>query len=65
MKETSLMIGTRYAWNIDYKGDQICLERLRIFKFVFQKPRSLLVQSDWTYGFEQRRFQIKVTVLGY
>ena len=27
MQGTSVIIGTRYAWNIDYKGDQVCLER--------------------------------------
>ena len=27
MQGTSVMIGTRYAWNIDNKGDQVCLER--------------------------------------
>ena len=26
MQGTSVIIGTRYAWNIDYKGDQVCLE---------------------------------------
>ena len=35
-------------------GDQVCLERLKILKCVFQKPRSLLVQSDWTNGFQIR-----------
>ena len=24
MQGTSVIIGTRYAWNIDYKGDQVC-----------------------------------------
>ena len=28
MKETSVIIGTRYAMNIGYKGDHICLEYL-------------------------------------
>ena len=27
MQGTSVIIGTRYAWNIDNKGDQVCLER--------------------------------------
>ena len=51
MKGTLVIIGTRYAWNIDYKGVHICLERLKILKCIFQKPRSLLGQSDWTNGF--------------
>ena len=27
MQGTLVIIGTRYVWNIDYKGDQVCLER--------------------------------------
>ena len=27
MQGTSVIIGTKYAWNNDYKGDQVCLER--------------------------------------
>ena len=27
MKGTSVIMGTRYKWIIDYKGDQVCLER--------------------------------------
>jgi hypothetical protein len=27
MQGTSVIKGTRYAWNIDNKGDQVCLER--------------------------------------
>ena len=27
MQGTSVILGTKYAWNIDNKGDQVCLER--------------------------------------
>jgi len=27
MQGTLVILGTRYAWNIEYKGDQACRER--------------------------------------
>ena len=39
------LVSKQYARNVSNIGDQICLERLKILKCIFQKPRSLCISK--------------------